>query len=64
MLGVEASLDRVFQPGLKTGGGATTGGARGTIVELRRRQAEDGRVDTMDCVTLALPFSFYYVLGV
>jgi hypothetical protein len=34
LLGVEASLARVFQSGLKTGGGATTGGARGTIVEV------------------------------
>jgi hypothetical protein len=31
LLHVEASLDRVFQSGLKTGGGATTGGSRGTI---------------------------------
>jgi hypothetical protein len=34
LLGVEASLTRVFQSGLKTGGGATTGGACGTIAEL------------------------------
>jgi hypothetical protein len=34
LLRVEASLDRVFQSGLKTGGGAMTGGARGTIVEV------------------------------
>jgi hypothetical protein len=34
LLGVEASLARVFQSGLKTGGGATTGGAHGTIVEV------------------------------
>jgi hypothetical protein len=34
LLCVEASLARVFQSGLKTGGGATTGGARGTIVEV------------------------------
>jgi hypothetical protein len=33
-LGVEASLARVFQSGLKTGGGMTTGGARGTIAEV------------------------------
>jgi hypothetical protein len=32
--GVEASLARVSQFGLKTGGGATTGGARGTITEV------------------------------
>jgi hypothetical protein len=34
LLGVEASLAMVFQSDLKTGGGATTGGARGTIVEV------------------------------
>jgi hypothetical protein len=31
---VEASLVRVSQSGLKTGRGATTGSARGTIVEV------------------------------
>jgi hypothetical protein len=31
---VEASLDRVSQSGLKTDGGAMTGGARGTITEV------------------------------
>jgi hypothetical protein len=34
LLGVEASLTRVSQSGLKTGGGTTAGGARGTIVEV------------------------------
>jgi hypothetical protein len=34
LFGVEASLAMVSQSGLKTGGGATTGGARGTIAEL------------------------------
>jgi hypothetical protein len=34
LLGVEASLARVFQSGLKTGGGTTTGGTRGTIAEV------------------------------
>jgi hypothetical protein len=34
LLGVEASLTSVFQSGLKIGGGTTTGGARGTIVEV------------------------------
>jgi hypothetical protein len=34
LLCVEASLSRVSQSGLKTGGGATTGGARGTIAEI------------------------------
>jgi hypothetical protein len=34
LLHVEASLARVSHSGLKTGGGATTGGARGTIAEV------------------------------
>jgi hypothetical protein len=34
LLHMEASLARVSQYGLKAGGGATTGGARGTIVEV------------------------------
>jgi hypothetical protein len=34
LLGVEASLARVSQSGLKTDGGTTTGGARGTITEV------------------------------
>jgi hypothetical protein len=31
---LEASLARVSQSGLKTGGGAMAGGARGTIAEV------------------------------
>jgi hypothetical protein len=34
LLRIEASLARVFQSSLKTGGGATVGGACGTIVEV------------------------------
>jgi hypothetical protein len=34
LLGVEANLARVFQSGLKTGGGATMGGAQGPITEV------------------------------
>jgi hypothetical protein len=34
LLGVEASLARIFQSGLKTGGCVTMGGARGTIAEV------------------------------
>jgi hypothetical protein len=34
LLHVKASLARVSQSGRKTGGGATTGGARGTITEV------------------------------
>jgi hypothetical protein len=34
LLRVEASLTKIFQSGLKTDGGATVGGARGTIAEV------------------------------
>jgi hypothetical protein len=34
LLHMEASLARVSQSGLKIGGGATVGGARGTIAEV------------------------------
>jgi hypothetical protein len=34
LLHVKTSLARVSQFGLKTGGGATAGGARGTIAEV------------------------------
>jgi hypothetical protein len=34
LLRVEASRDMVSQSGLKTGGGASVDGARGTIVEV------------------------------
>jgi hypothetical protein len=34
LLGVEANMARVSQSGLKTDGGATMGGARGTITEV------------------------------
>jgi hypothetical protein len=34
LLGMEASLARVSKSGLKTGGGETMGGARGTIAEV------------------------------
>jgi hypothetical protein len=34
LLGVKVSLAKVSQSGLKTDGGATTGGARATITEV------------------------------
>jgi hypothetical protein len=34
LLRVEANLARVYQSGLKTGGDAMAGGARGTITEV------------------------------
>jgi hypothetical protein len=45
LLGVEASLARISQSGLKTGGGVTVGGACGTIVEV-----------VSDSATFVLPF--------
>jgi hypothetical protein len=39
LLGVEASLARVSQFGLKTGGGSTMGGARGTIAEVASEES-------------------------
>jgi hypothetical protein len=47
LLRVEASLARVFQSVLKTGEGATTGGARGTIVEVAS-EASCRRTDRYD----------------
>jgi hypothetical protein len=64
LFGVEASLARVFQSGLKTDGGTTTGGARGTITRLRRRQVEYERVDTTGFVGPYYPtFVVFNVLG-
>jgi hypothetical protein len=61
LLRVEASLVRVSQSGLKTGGGATTGGARGMLC---RRQVEDRRVDAMVYVgPCYLTFAVFNVLG-
>jgi hypothetical protein len=39
LLGMEASLARVFQSGLKTGRGVTTGGARDTIAEVASEES-------------------------
>jgi hypothetical protein len=55
---------RVSQSGLKTGGGAMTGGSRGTIAEVSEDQVKDGRIDTTDCVSLCYPyFAVFYVLA-
>jgi hypothetical protein len=37
LLRLAASHNRIFQSGLKIGGGATTGGARGIIAEIVSR---------------------------
>jgi hypothetical protein len=61
---MKASLARVFQSVLKTGGGVTAGGACGTIAEVARRQAEDGQVDATGCVGPCYPcFSVLFLLG-
>jgi hypothetical protein len=39
LLHVEANLARVSQSDLKTDGGATVGGARGTIVEVTSEES-------------------------
>jgi hypothetical protein len=39
LLHVEANLARVFQSDLKTSGGATAGGARGTITEVASEES-------------------------
>jgi hypothetical protein len=63
LLDVETSLARVSQSDLKTGGGATTGGARGPSQRLCRRQAKDGRVDAMGCVGPCFPcFAVFFLL--
>jgi hypothetical protein len=60
LLGVEASLTRVSQSDLKTGGGATTGGARGTIVEFTSEASGrwTGRCDGLRRILLPLLYRF------
>jgi hypothetical protein len=60
---VQVSLARVSQSSLKTGGGVTTGGARGTIARLLRGQAEDGWIDATGCVRPCYPcFTVFFLL--
>jgi hypothetical protein len=65
LLGMKASLSRVFQSGLNTGGGAMVGGARGTITEVESEaKVKDGRVDATGCVGPCYPiFVVFNVLG-
>jgi hypothetical protein len=49
LLRVEASMARVSQSGLKTGGGAMTGGACGTIVKIA---SEASKIRTSRCDVL------------
>jgi hypothetical protein len=64
LLGVEASLTRVSQSGLKTGGYATTGGARGTITEVALEADGSIRRTVSDSAILHLLFSMYYAIWV
>jgi hypothetical protein len=64
LLHLKANRGRIFQSGLKTNGGATAGGARGTIAEVRRDQVEDGQIDVIGCVGPCYPyFTIFYVLA-
>jgi hypothetical protein len=63
LLGVEASLARLSQSDLKTGGGATTGWCtwhhHGGYVGGKLKMDGSMRRAASDPATLALPFSFY-----
>jgi hypothetical protein len=63
LLHVEASWTRVFQSGLKTDGGATAGGACGTIAkvasESKLKMNGSIRRAASDPDTLILSFSLY-----
>jgi hypothetical protein len=64
LLGVEASLTRVSQSGLKTNGGARWVMHVAPSRRLRRRQAEDGWVDATGCVgPCYLCFAVFFLLG-
>jgi hypothetical protein len=55
LVGVEASLARVFHSGLKTGGDAMMGMHVAPSRRFCRRQAEDGRVDVTGYVEPCYP---------
>jgi hypothetical protein len=60
LLHVEVSLTRVSQSGLKTGGGATAGGARGTIIEIVSEASlkRTGRCDELHQTLLPYLYRF------
>jgi hypothetical protein len=60
LLGVEASLARVSQFGLKTGGGTTMGGARGIITDVasEANRRWTGRCDGLCRTLLHLLYRF------
>jgi hypothetical protein len=63
LIRVEASRNRVFQSSLKTGGGVTMGGARGTIMEVvsRSSQIRMDRCDELHQTLLQLLCCFSYI---
>jgi hypothetical protein len=63
LLHVEASLARVFQSGLKTGGGVTAGGVRGIIVEVVSESSgrQTGRCGGLRRILLSLFCCFYSI---
>jgi hypothetical protein len=64
LLHVEASLFRVFQSGLKTGGGATTVVHVAPSQRVRRRKVEDRWIDATGYVGPYYPtFVVFNVLG-
>jgi hypothetical protein len=56
LLHVEASQARVFQSGLKTGGGATTDGAHGAITEVALRSSQTRMSRCDELYQTLLPF--------
>jgi hypothetical protein len=56
LLHLEASQARVFQSGLKTGGGATWMFHGASSWRSCRDEVEDGGVDAMDCIGLDYPY--------
>jgi hypothetical protein len=63
LLGVKASLARISQSALKTGGGAITGGDVASSRRLRWRQVKNRRVDATGCVGPCYPtFAVFHIL--
>jgi hypothetical protein len=61
LLRLEVSRTRVLQSGLKTGGGAVAGGARGTIAKVtwRSSRKQTGRYDGLHQTLLPLLYHFW-----
>jgi hypothetical protein len=63
LLHMEASLARDFQSDLKIGGGAMTGGARGTIAEVASESSQRrmGRCNGLRWILLPLLYHFHSI---